>query len=99
MPFVGDLCPEAKKQRKIWVDFVKTNWLKGNLQTALSSLFAALQIRPQLFKEQIVISYPADKSLFKGQHISTCIISVVRSLDISSHPATIQRIKLISTSR
>ena len=30
------------------------------MRTALSSLFTALQTTPQLFKERIVISYPAD---------------------------------------
>ena len=72
---------------KIWVGFMKTN-NSLIMRTALSSLFAVLQTRPQLFKERIVISYPADivAIQIKGQHISTCIISVVRNLDISCHP-------------
>ena len=84
IPFVCDLCPEAKKRRKSMGGLHEDKLLR----TSLSSLFAALQTRPQLFKERIVISYPADIiAIYKGQHISTCIISVVRSLDISCHPA------------
>ena len=79
--------PKRRNDAKIWVDFMKTNY-SLIMRTALSSLFAELQTRPQLFKERIVISYPADIITIQlGQHISTCIISVVRSLDISCHPA------------
>ena len=50
---------KRRNDAKIWVDFMKTNY-SLIMRTALSSLFAALQTRPQLFKERIVISYPAD---------------------------------------
>ena len=50
---------KRRNNAKIWVDFMKTNY-SLIMRTALSSLFAALQTRPQLFKERIVISYPAD---------------------------------------
>ena len=81
IPFFGDLCPEAKKRRK------NMGGLRGDKTSSKgfrlrSSLFAELQIRSQLFKERIVISYPADNSLSKGQNSTTRIISVVRSLDI-----------------
>ena len=71
---------------KIWVDFMKTNY-SLIMQTALSSLFAALQTRPQLFKERIVISYPADIIAIQRTTYFDLHISVVRSLDISCHPA------------
>ena len=77
---------KRRNDAKIWVDFMKTNY-SLIMRTAIGGLFAALQIRPQLSKERIVISYPADIIAIQRKHISTCIISVVRSLDISCHPA------------
>ena len=55
---------KRRNDAKIWVDFMKTNY-SLIMRTALSSLFAALQTRPQLFKERIVISYPADITYYK----------------------------------
>ena len=50
---------KRRNDAKIWVDFMKTNY-SLIMRTALGSLFAALQTRPQLSKERIVISHPAD---------------------------------------
>ena len=77
---------KRRNDAKIWVDFMKTNY-SLIMRTALGSLFAALQTRPQLFKERIAISYPADIIAIQRQDLSTSITSVVRSLDISCHPA------------
>ena len=76
---------------------MKTNY-SSIMRTALSSLFAALQTRPQLFKERIVISYPADiiavqrTTYLDLHHFEAWIYRVIQ-------PGAIQRIKLISTSR
>ena len=91
IPFFGDLCPEAKKRRK------NMGGLHGDKTSSKgyklrSSLFAALQISSQLFKDRIVIPYPAHNSLSEGQNSSTRIISVVRSLDI-------QYASMVSSSR
>ena len=80
IPFVCDLCPEAKKRRKNM----------GGLhedKTALSSLFAALQTRPQLFKERIVISYPAD------------IIAIQRTTYFDLHHFGCSKLEYIVSSR
>ena len=79
---------KRRNDAKIWVDFMKTNY-SLIMRTALSSLFSALQTRPQLFKERIVISYPADIiTIQRTTYFDLHLISVVRSLDIiSCHPA------------
>ena len=92
-PFIGFLsfaiCAlKRRNDAKIWVYFMKTNYTELN-RANCTHLFAALQTRPQLFKERIVISYPADiiaiqrTTDFDLHHFR----SVVRSLNISCHPA------------
>ena len=79
---------KRRNDAKIWVDFMKTNY-SLIMRTALSSLFAALQTRPQLFKERIVISYPADiiaiqrTTYFDLHHFSCLKLGYI----VSSSPA------------
>ena len=64
IPFFNDDRPEAKKRRKIWVDFVKA---KRVFEPSKSSTLCSKHFKPEDFEKIFYVAWPNETQLSKTE--------------------------------